>query len=112
MTGASRKTTLSAAFGMMSSLSASFTPSASALQQAEGAVHVGADAVLHPGHDPALEPDVEQRQQHQDHEDQHGLDDDQPPRVVAERREQVVGAGGRRRQGAARGRVTGRLPSR
>ena len=44
------------------------------LQQAEGAVHVGADAVLHPGHDPALPPDVEQRQQHQDHEDQHGLD--------------------------------------
>ena len=34
-----------------------------ALQQAEGAVHVGADAVLHPGDDPALPPDVEQRQQ-------------------------------------------------
>ena len=41
-----------------------------ALQQAERAVHVGADAVLHAGHDAALEPDVEQRQQHQEHEDQ------------------------------------------
>ena len=55
-----------------------------ALQQAERAVHVGADPVLHPGHDAALAPDVEQREQHQDHEDQHGLDDDEPPRVVAE----------------------------
>ena len=54
------------------------------LEQAEGAVHVGADAVLHPGHHPALPPDVEQREQHQDHEDQHGLDQDDPPRVVAE----------------------------
>ena len=59
---------------MMSSFSASFTPSARRLQQTEGTVHVGADAVLHPGHDPALPPDVEQRQQHQDDEDQHGLD--------------------------------------
>ena len=41
-----------------------------ALQQAERAVDVGADPVLHPGDDPALEPDVEQRQHHQDHEDQ------------------------------------------
>ena len=41
-----------------------------ALEQTERAVHVGADAVLHPGHDATLEPDVEQRQQHQDHEDQ------------------------------------------
>ena len=74
MTGASRKTTLSAALGMMSSLSASFTPSASDCSRPKGPLHVGADAVLHPGHDPALEPDVEQRQQHQDHEDEDGLE--------------------------------------
>ena len=54
------------------------------LQQAEGAVHVGADAVLHAGHDAALEPDVEQRQQDQDQEDEDGLEQDQPPRVLAE----------------------------
>ena len=60
------------------------------LQQAERAVHVGADPVLHPGHDAALPPDVEQREQHQDQEDQHGLDQDQPPRVLPELR-QVVG---------------------
>ena len=54
------------------------------LEQAEGPVHVGADAVLHPGHHAPLEPDVEEREQHQDHEDRHGLDQDDPPRVVAE----------------------------
>ena len=111
MTGARRKTTLSAAFGMMSSLSASFTPSARLLQQAEGAVHVGADAVLHPGHHAALPPDVEQREQHQDHEDQHGLDEDHPPRVVAE----VARASGCRSSASrrsSRAAITGRLPSR
>ncbi len=55
-----------------------------ALQQTERTVDVGADAVLHPGHHAALEPDVEQRQHHQDHEDQHRLEQHQPPGVYAE----------------------------
>src|SRR5699024_4703995 len=42
------------------------------------------DPVLHPGDHPAFEPDVEQRVDHQDHEDQHGLDDDDPHGVGAE----------------------------
>ena len=63
-----------------------------ALQQPEGAVHVGADAVLHARDDAALPPDVEQRQQHQDHEDQHGLEQDDPDGVLAEGAE-VVGPG-------------------
>jgi hypothetical protein len=38
------------------------------LQQAEGAVDVRADAVLHPRDDPAFQPDVEQRQEDQEDE--------------------------------------------
>jgi hypothetical protein len=41
MTGASRKTTLSAALGMMSSLSASFTPSASDCRRPKGPCTLG-----------------------------------------------------------------------
>ena len=41
ITGASRKTTLSAAFGMMSSLSASFTPSASDCSRPKGPCTLG-----------------------------------------------------------------------
>ena len=94
------KTALSAAFGTMSSFSAQLHAVGEALQQAEGTVHVGADAVLHPGHHAALPPDVEQREQHQDQEDQHGLDDDQPRRVVTER---AQGARGRRDRGDSLG---------
>src|SRR5205085_10991386 len=65
-----------------------------ALKQAEGAVHVGPDAVLHAGDHTALEPDVEEREDHQDHERQDDLDDDDPPGVVAEDGE-VVGRGER-----------------
>src|SRR4051794_2943334 len=55
-----------------------------ALEQTERPVHVRPDAVLHPRHDTTLEPDVEQRQHHQDHEDQHGLQQHQPPGVQTE----------------------------
>ena len=91
ITGAITKTSLSAALGMMSSFSASFTPSARLCSRPKGPLHVGADPVLHPGHDPTLPPDVEQGQQHQDDEDQHGLDDDQPDRVLAEGAEALGG---------------------
>ena len=64
-----------------------------ALQQPEGAVHVGADAVLHPSHHATLEPDVEQREDHQDDEGEHDLDDDEPPRVDAEDLEILVVGG-------------------
>ena len=89
--GARTKTTLSAAFGTMSSFSASLMPSARRLQQAERAVHVRPDPVLHPGDDPALAPDGEQGQQHQEHEDQHRLEDHEPRRVVAEGGERASG---------------------
>ena len=65
-----------------------------ALQQAEGTVDVRADAVLHPGHHAPLEPDVEQRQQHEHDEDQHGLEDHQPGRVVPEGTQALGGGQG------------------
>ena len=47
------------------------------------------------GHDPALEPDVEQREQYENDEDHHRLEQDQPPGVLAEGREVVAGGGQR-----------------
>ena len=109
ITGARMNTSLSAAFGMMSSFSASFTPSARLCSRPKGPLHVRADAVLHPGHDAALEPDVEQRQQHEDDEDQHGLEDHQPGRVVPEgARPSPAAANGAIR--AIRSMFTGSLP--
>src|SRR5690606_774456 len=55
----------------------------------ERAVDVGADAVLHLGDEATLVPDVEQRQHHQEGEDQHRLDDDQPDGVLPEGGESV-----------------------
>ncbi len=63
------------------------------LEQTEGSVHVGADAVLHAGHHATLQPDDEQRHHQQDHEGEHDLDDDDPPVVVAEGAEVVSGEG-------------------
>lgn len=54
------------------------------LEQTERAVHVRSDPVLHPGHDPALPPDVEQRQHDQEDEDDQDLEDNDPPGIVAD----------------------------
>ena len=40
--------------------------------------------MLHPGHDPAFHQMLNNVEQHQEHEDQHDLDEDQPPGVGAE----------------------------
>ena len=59
-------------------------PVGEALQVAAPADPVGADPLLHPGDDLALEDDREQRQQHQDGEDADDLDEHDPPDVVPE----------------------------
>ena len=94
--------TLSAAFGDDVLLERQLHAVGQRLQQAEGAVHVGADAVLHPGHDPALPPDVEQREQHQDQEDQHGLDAGSATTGRGRSRRRVVDVGEQRRDRAGR----------
>ena len=67
--GASRNTHLSALSGSRSSLKNSLVPSASVCSRPQRAGLVRADAVLHAGHDLALEPDHEHRADEADHED-------------------------------------------
>ena len=68
----------------MSSLNAQLQAVGQRLQQAERADLVRAGPHLHPGHDPALEPDAEQRHDQPKTKTQQHLDEDEPPRVVAE----------------------------
>ena len=88
--GASTYTTLSAPLDDDVFLQHQLDAVGERLEHAPGAVPVGADAQLHPGHDLALPDDREQHGQHQEGEAEDRLDDDQPPRVVPEHR-QILG---------------------
>ena len=83
--GAKKKTTLSAAFGMMSSLNAIFRPSARVCSRPNGPDLVGAGAHLHPGRRPgARTRSPNSVSQHQEDEDDDDLDQHDPPGVLAE----------------------------
>src|ERR671929_20657 len=85
-----------------------------ALQVAARADPVGADPLLHPGDDLALEDDGEQRHHQEDHEDPDDLDEHDPPDVVPEVLERRLVGGGQRGHRAPTESVTtepGVLPS-
>ena len=69
---------------MMSSLNGQLHAVGQGLQQAERADLVRAGPHRHPGHDPALVPDAEQRHAQPKTKTHDDLDEDEPPRVLAE----------------------------
>ena len=95
--GASQNSSVSTPRGTMSSLSGSLSPSIG-VEQAERPGPVRARPLLHPADDPALGPDRQQGQHHQEGEEDHDLEHDHPPRLAVEAGQRGVGRGRGARQ--------------